>query len=89
MIENESFFPGWTATLIYPDKQVQIQAIEVNDVFRAWVLPAGEYEMKANFQFPNYFTYQIISLGSFVTYILIIVVFWRSLKDEKLSLKSV
>ena len=85
MIENESFFPGWTATLIYPDKQVQIQAIEVNDVFRSWALPAGEYEMKSNFQFPNFVTYQIISLSAFATCALVIVVFWRKLEDEKLD----
>jgi len=77
MIENEIYFPGWTATLIYPDKEVQLQAIEVNDVFRAWYLPAGDYEMTANFQFPNFVTYQIISLSAFAIWIVIVVVFWR------------
>jgi len=89
MVENEIYFPGWTATLVFPDHEEKLQAIEVNDAFRAWALPAGEYEMKANFQFPNFVTYQIISLSAFATCILVFVGFWRKLKDEKLSLKSV
>jgi len=75
MIENESYFPGWTATLIYPDKVIQLDAIEVNDAFRAWKLPAGDYQMKASFQFPNYTTYQLISLIAFVAWITILIVF--------------
>ena len=84
MIENEIYFPGWTATLIYPDKEIQLQAIEVNDAFRAWALPAGNYEMNANFQFPNFVTYQIISLSAFAVCILIIVVFWRKLERSNI-----
>jgi len=85
MVENEIYFPGWTATLVFSDHEEKLHAIEVNDVFRAWALPAGEYEMKANFQFPNFVTYQIISLSAFVMCILIIVVFWGKLGRSKLD----
>jgi len=84
MVENEIYFPGWTATLVFSDHEEKLQAIEVNDVFRAWSLPAGEYEMNANFQFPNYTTYKIISLSAFAICILIIVVFWRKLERSKI-----
>ena len=77
MVENELYFPGWTATLIYPDKEVQLEAVKVNDALRAWFLPAGDYEMKATFQFPNFITYQIISLSAFALWIVIAVVFWK------------
>jgi len=85
MVENEIYFPGWTATLVFPDHEEKLQAIEVNDLFRAWSLPAGEYEMNANFQYPNFVTFQIISLGAFAMCILIIVVFWRKLEGSKLD----
>jgi len=75
MVENEMYFPGWTATLVYPGKEVPLEAIEVNEVFRAWALPAGEYQMEASFEFPNYSTYQIISLGSFIIWIVIVIVY--------------
>jgi len=84
MVENEIYFPGWTATLVFSDHEEELQAIEVNDVFRAWSLPAGDYEMNANFQFPNFVTYQIISLGAFATCILIIVVFCGKLESSKI-----
>ena len=41
MIENEIYFPGWEAHLLIPDKQIKIQALMINDVFRAWLLPGG------------------------------------------------
>ena len=80
MVENEIYFPGWTATLVFPDHEEELEAIKVNDVFRAWVLPAGDYEMKANFQFPNYNIYQIISLCAFVIWIFIILVYKKGPK---------
>lgn len=82
MVENEMYFPGWTAILIYPDKELHVEAIEVNDVFRGWLLPAGDYEMKANFEFPNYFTFQIISISAFVVWILILIIFGRNLRNN-------
>jgi len=85
MVENESYFPGWTATLIYPDKEVKLEAIEVNDVFRAWTLPAGDYEMKANFQFPNLVTYQVISLSAFIIWIIVLAVYVQRMRTLKVE----
>jgi len=82
MVENEIYFPGWTATLIFPDKQVLIQAIEVNDAFRAWALPAGDYEMKANFQFPNFEKYLIISISAFTIWVVLAIIFWGKVERK-------
>jgi len=84
MIENENYFPGWTATLVFSDHEEKLEAIEVNGIFRAWSLPAGDYEMNANFQFPNFVTYQIISLSAFAIWILVVVVFWGKLESSKI-----
>jgi len=77
MVENEIYFPGWTATLIYPDKEIQLESIQVNDAFRSWNLPQGEYEMKANFQFPNLVIFQVISLIALVIWIVFAIVFLK------------
>jgi len=82
MVENEIYFPGWTATLIYPEKKVQIHSLEVNDAFRAWILPAGDYEMRANFQFPNFVLFQAITLSTFAIWVLIVIVFWNRLEKN-------
>ncbi len=53
MIENEIYFPGWRAELISKDGvSSYIGAVVVNDIFRAWALPAGDYKMLATFQMP-------------------------------------
>ena len=86
MIENEIYFPGWKAELIYPQHSVPIKALAVNNAFRAWNLPAGDYEMKANFEFPNLAVYQIISLSAFVIMITIIIIYWKKLAlDSKVT----
>ena len=82
MVENEIYFPGWGATLIYPDSEVELEALVVNDVFRAWLLPAGDYEMKAHFEFPYFVIYQIISLSAFVVWLGIIVTFWLRSRNK-------
>jgi len=84
MVENEIYFPGWTATLIYPDKEILLESLQVNDAFRAWNLPAGEYEMKANFQFPNLVIFQVISLIALVIWIVFAIVF---LKKTSMALR--
>jgi hypothetical protein len=77
MVENEIYFPGWHADLIFADKDVKIPASVVNNVFRAWLLPAGDYIMTAHFDFPNLIIYQSISIISIGIWIFIIVRFWR------------
>jgi hypothetical protein len=79
MVENELYFPGWQADLIFPDKAMKLQASVVNDVFRAWLLPAGDYIMIADFHFPNLIIYQSIAIISFGVWIFIIVTYWRRL----------
>ena len=82
MIENEMYFPGWGATLIYPNKEVQIESLSVNKIFRTWFLPEGEYEMKAKFQFPNLITYQSISFIAFAVWVTIVILFWKKFKTN-------
>jgi hypothetical protein len=83
MIENEIYFPGWKAHLIFPDKQMKIQASVVNDAFRAWFLPAGKYKMIAEFHYPNLLYYQITSILSLGIWIFIMLRYWRRLDDYK------
>jgi len=80
MVENEMYFPGWKATLFYADKKVELESVVVNDVFRSWNLPAGDYEMMAHFEFPNFFLYVSISLIAFFVWITIVIILWKKLK---------
>ena len=82
MVENEIYFPGWQADLIFPHKEMKLQASVVNDVFRAWLLPAGDYIMIAHFHFPNLIIYQTITVISFGVWIFIVVRYWRKLDGE-------
>jgi len=82
MVENEIYFPGWQADLIFSHKEIKIPASVVNDVFRAWLLPAGDYIMIAHFSFPNLIVYQSISIISFGIWIFIIVRYWRRLEYD-------
>ena len=82
MVENEIYFPGWQADLIFPHKEMKLQALVVNDVFRAWLLPAGDYIMIAHFHFPNLIIYQTITVISFGVWIFIVVRYWRKLDGE-------
>jgi len=77
LVENEMYFPGWKATLIYPDKEVEIESLVVNKVFRSWLLPTGNYEMKANFQFPNLILYKMISVIAFVIWVSLVIIYCR------------
>jgi hypothetical protein len=78
MVENEIYFPGWQADLIFSDgKQAKLQSLVVNGVFRAWLLPAGDYKMIAHFYYPNLLVYQSITIVSFAIWIFIIMKYWR------------
>ena len=85
MVENEIYFPGWKAELKYPDESILIEAHRVNDVFRAWNLPAGDYIMTAHFEFPNNGIYQSISIASLLICISIVIVFWRRMETSHIS----
>lgn len=81
MVENEIYFPGWHADLIFPNKETKLPASVVNNVFRAWLLPAGDYAMIAHFSFPNLIIYQCITIVSFGVWIFIAVRYWRRPED--------
>jgi hypothetical protein len=87
MVENEIYFPGWQADLIFPGRVIKIDASEVNGAFRAWLLPAGDYTMIAHFSFPNLLIYQSISIVSFAIWIFIMIQYWiRPRAAKKLNL---
>jgi hypothetical protein len=88
MVENELYFPGWEADLIFPDKKLKLEASEVNGVFRAWLLPAGDYKMIAHFQFPNLLVYQSISIVSFAIWIFITIRYWKRTSDKQMKNKE-
>jgi hypothetical protein len=88
MVENEIYFPGWQADLIFSNKVTKLQASVVNGIFRAWFLPAGEYQMMAHFSFPNLLIYETISIVSFAIWIFILVRYWRRLAGYKQQIKK-
>jgi uncharacterized membrane protein YfhO len=75
MVENEIYFPGWNAILISNDEKLKIKAISVNDVFRGWLLPPGNYKMEAWFEFPNIQVFNIISLVSLIIWLILLLYF--------------
>ena len=80
MVENEIYFPGWEAELKYPADSIFIEPHRVNDVFRAWLLPAGDYVMTTHFEFPNIGIYQSLSIASLLIWISIVIVFWKRIE---------
>lgn len=72
MVENEVYFPGWSASLVSGDDVTVINAFSVNGFFRAWMLPAGEYEMRARFEFPHGRVYNAVSIVSLIVWILLL-----------------
>lgn len=77
MVENEIYFPGWTALLYKEDEMVEIVAFPTNGIFRSWQLPAGQYKMVASFEFPNIWVFRIVSIGFFLLYLVVIIIyFW-------------
>lgn len=63
LIENEIYFPGWTAVLETPGGEERIEATAADEVFRAWSLPAGDYRMVARFRTPGLRGSAVLSLG--------------------------
>ena len=72
LVENEIYFPGWTAVLSSGGTTTQISALATNGTFRSWLLPAGTYHMQAHFTFPNTALFGIISAGAGVIWLLVI-----------------
>jgi hypothetical protein len=69
MVENETYFPGWKAVIASDQGTSEIQATSVNDVFRAWLLPAGSYTMVARFEFPYTRVYNGISIIALIIWV--------------------
>jgi hypothetical protein len=72
MIENEMYFPGWTAGLESAQGPTSIRAVSVNGLFRAWLLPAGDYTMRARFEFPYAKAFAGISAVAFASWVLVL-----------------
>ena len=80
MVENEVYFPGWRASLRSNEKTCEIQAISANDIFRAWLLPAGSYKMVARYEFPYAHIYNGIGVVSLIIWMLLLFrfeLFWE------------
>lgn len=80
MVENEIYFPGWSATLKSEQGSTRIRAIPVNDVFRAWQLPSGNFKMTARFELPHRWVYNGISIASLALWVLVSFGYTRSRK---------
>jgi len=83
MVENELYFPGWKAELIDNSKKTIIDAVRVNDVFRGWYLPAGNYGMKAFFEFPNFDIYKDITIFMIVIWGVSILNYKRIIRNNE------
>jgi hypothetical protein len=77
MIENEMYFPGWEARLVSASSESRIQARSVNGVFRAWLLPAGNYQLVAAFALPGLYLYYAISLAALLLWLAILLAAYR------------
>jgi hypothetical protein len=81
-IENEIYFPGWTARLVGED-EIIIEAFPVNEVFRGWKLPPGNFEMIARFELPNQKMYSNISIMGLVLWMTCSIVWFKDLQEKK------
>ncbi|NJR15839.1 MAG: hypothetical protein HC785_09050 [Calothrix sp. CSU_2_0] len=74
MVENETYFPGWSAILIPADnsKKILLKSIPINRVFRGWLLPPGNYEMKASFEMPYWSLLRNFSVFCFLIWSILI-----------------
>jgi hypothetical protein len=77
MVENEIYFPGWVAHLESKTGTSLIQAVPVNGIFRAWVLPAGSYTMTTEFKFPKEKLFGTVSLISLLLWVILLLTWKR------------
>ena len=69
LIENEIYFPGWEAELLFANKRQTISAFPSNVIFRAWLLPSGQYQMRAHFTFPKHDLFTRIAIASLIAWL--------------------
>lgn len=67
LLENESYFPGWTASL--SGRPEIVPATKVNGGLRAWSLPAGTYRMEARFRLPGFPALAGLAIGCWILWI--------------------
>jgi hypothetical protein len=76
-VENESWFPGWTASVPGAADGQRIAAEPANRGLRAWRLPAGRYRLETSFRLPGFRRLAAISVFAAVLWIASAVL-WRS-----------
>ena len=54
LVENEMYFPGWRGTASAVALNSEIEAFPLENILRAWRLPAGDYEFVTHFQAPGW-----------------------------------
>ena len=75
LVENETFFPGWSGRLEQPP---EIAAVRVNGVFRGWLLPAGDYAMEARFRMPGLSALATVTMAAWLAWVILCAVRFRS-----------
>ncbi len=64
LVENEMYFPGWRGTASAVAFDSEIEAFPLENILRAWRLPAGDYEFITHFQAPGWnLSLVLFSLG--------------------------
>jgi len=79
-VENESWFPGWTATV--PEGGRRISAEPANRGLRAWRLPAGRYRLETRFRLPGFRGLAALSVFAAIFWIASAVVWRFALRRE-------
>lgn len=64
LVENEMYFPGWRGSASAAAFDSEIEAFPLENILRAWRLPAGDYEFVTRFQAPGWnLSLVLFSLG--------------------------
>lgn len=80
MMENETYFPGWSAILTAADnKKILLKSIPINKAFRGWLLPPGNYEMKASFEMPYWEEFRNFSIFCFLIWLTFVLCFFKNI----------
>jgi hypothetical protein len=77
LVENETFFPGWTARLESAAEHGFAEAVRVNGIWRGWLLPAGEYAMEARFDFSRRRTLAATTLAAWAVWLVALAFVFR------------
>jgi hypothetical protein len=64
LVENELYFPGWTAELEGPGIRTSLEARPVAGALRSWSLPRGRYRMTARFATPTKAGFRLVTVAA-------------------------